>query len=730
MNLRAYVAPLLKWWWLLLAAPALAGGSSYLAVKDLPSSYQTHATLMIGTVIQDPTPNSGDLFLAQQLASSYADIANRQPLRDRTMSALRLSFLPSTFVRSVPNSTLIEVWVTDIDPVRAQVVANEMANQMILTSPGAADSADATRQKFINDQLDNLQSQIQETDLQIQNLQEQLGTLNAASQISDIQNQIAAQQAKLHVLQSNFAALLATSQQGATNTLSLIEAAPLPFGPIGPNRLLTVAIAAAIGLGMAALAAYGIEALDDTVKPDEDFGQLVNAPVLAQIGEISHSGGQGVYIADNPQSLVAEAFRSLRTNLEFAAVDRPLKTLLITSASPSDGKTLVASNLAAMIAKGGKRVTLLDADLRNPGIHARFGLSNTLGLSDVFLGKLNIANAVNPWDDDHLGVIPAGSPPPNPTELISSEKMDDIVVALKEQADFVVIDAAPFVIADAWVLAAKVDAVLMVIRPGRTHRNAIRSTQEQITRSGARLVGIALNHMPRSQEQIGSGSLRTYYGRTSQSPPPVLTGERANVTRAQASLELLNAIGRILAAEHNLREVWKSILQLVMERMGATGGGILLLNQQGEVIDGAVAYKGRVLTSVERRLSETATRGLAGWVIENRQGVVIPNTLDDPRWLRRPWEQRDATPRSAISVPLIALNRPVGVLTLTHAPGGYFDDDDLALLTAVSSMISVIGVPPFEATPDGPDGHHAPHPQDGAGSNGKDVKALGVKDPE
>jgi capsular exopolysaccharide synthesis family protein len=730
MEIKDYVAPLLKWWWLLAAATLVAAVSSYLNIQRQPAIYQSRATLMIGSVIQNPNPDAGQLYLAQALAASYADIGNREPMKDKTMQALGLSFLPDTLVRALPNSSLIEIDVTDTDPKRAQVVANELANQLILSGPGSADPNDLGRQTFVNDQLNTLQAQIDETIAGIQKLQQQLGSLNSASQIADTQAQLTAQQSKLNALQANYASLLATSQKGATNALSLIEPAALPTIPIGPQKRVTVALASGIGLALATLAAYGMEALDDTLSSDDDINHFINAPILAHIGEMSQNRAGSIYVADHPLSMAAEAFRSLRTNIGFAGVDRPLKTLLITSATPGDGKTLVASNLAVMMAKGGKRVILLDADLRKPDIHKLFSLSNSKGLSDVFLGSLNVENAINAWEEDNLGVITAGTPAPNPAELISSARMDNILASLQERADVVILDSAPFLVADAWVLAAKVDAVLLVVRPGHTHRRAVRTMMEQINRSGARVVGVASNRIRRSSQQHNVGSMKSYYGRERPGRVNVLSTERANVKRAQSSLELLNAIGRILAADRNLRDIWKSILQLVMERMGASGGGILLLDEHGKVIDGAVAHKGKVHTSVERRLTETAARGLAGWVIEHRQGTVVPNTLDDPRWLRRSWEEDNTLPRSAISVPLITLNRVVGVLTLTHGPGGHFTNDDLALLTAVSGMVSVIGVPLSEPTSVSANGQSTPTGLEATGANGKKADELGLKDPD
>jgi transcriptional regulator with GAF, ATPase, and Fis domain len=174
---------------------------------------------------------------------------------------------------------------------------------------------------------------------------------------------------------------------------------------------------------------------------------------------------------------------------------------------------------------------------------------------------------------------------------------------------------------------------------------------------------------------------------------PAVAAKRATVRRTQASLELLNAVSQYLATEDNLGSPWKGILQLTVERMGASSGAILLLDTQGSVIDGTVAYKSSVHDSVAHQLSETAERGLAAWVIANRQGVLVPNTSQDPRWLQRSWDGQPPPSRSAISVPLMTARGVVGVITLTHVDAGYFNDDDLALLTAVSSCISISGAP-------------------------------------
>ena len=510
MDLKQYIMPLLRWWWLLVAATLVAAGASYNAVRQQSPIYQAHATLMIGRMIQDPNPNSGEFYLVQQLAAAYADIGNREPVKYKTMEALGISYLPATRVSALPNSSLIAISVTDTDPKRAQVVANELANQLILTSPTSSNSEDRTRQQFVNDQLDKLQSQIQETNAEIEKLQQQLGDLNSARQIADMQEQITAQQQKLTSLQSNYASLLGTTQSGATNTLSLIEPAGLPVTPIGPNKKMTVALAAAIGLALSSLAAYVLEALDDSLKSTEEINRLIKAPILGYIGEIPQNNRM-TYVAENPRSPVSDAFRLLRTNLEFLGIKNPLQVILITSPDIEDGKSTISSNLAASIAQSrNKRVILVDADLRKPTLHTGLGVENRNGLSEICLGTINIQDAMIPWGYGELKLIPAGVVPPNPVELLSSDKFSQAIEEMRAYADVIIIDSPPIFLADTLVLSGKVDGVLVVLRPGYTRKKSVARILDHFQKTGANFLGIILNRVAKSE---------SYYSDYYQSQP-------------------------------------------------------------------------------------------------------------------------------------------------------------------------------------------------------------------
>lgn len=513
MELREYLIPLRKWWWLLVATTVVSTLSALVATQLQDPLYQTKATLMIGQAIEDPNPNNNSIYLTQQLAQSYVQIAQRQPVQERTMAQLGLDWLPEYRVSTVPNTQLLEITVIDSSPVRAQVVANTLAEQLVAQSPTSTQQEDQQRQAFINSQLDSLEAKITETEEQIAELQSDMTNMISARQIADTETQIQTLQDKLNTLQTNYSTLLSNTREGAINTLRIIEPAEAPVRPINSNRLTTVLLGAVIGLTLSSGAAYLMEYLDDTLKTPQEISRELGTPVLGFIADTpgDKADDVGALVAEAPRSPIAEAFRSLRTNLEFAGVDKPLRTILVTSPDPSDGKTTVATNLAIMIAQGGKRVALVDADLRRPRTHRFLGLQNRSGLSDIFRNKAPVTKALQRYEKaGRLAVMTTGNLPPNPAELLGSERMDQILQELTELVDTVIIDSPPFIVADASLLAAKVDGVLLVMQPGQTTAETARAMMDQLERADARVVGVVLNRIPR-QGGLYYGGYRYYY---------------------------------------------------------------------------------------------------------------------------------------------------------------------------------------------------------------------------
>jgi len=329
------------------------------------------------------------------------------------------------------------------------------------------------------------------------------GTSKTDGNAQQMQSTLAIYQQIRSNLLSSYENIRLTKQTSATNIIS-IEPAIVPKSPVRPQPFENTGMGAVIGLFLAGAIVFLIEYLDDSIKTGEQISEALGLPVIGYIAEIEHPQ-ERVYVSDNPRSPVAEAFRTLRTNLEFAGVDQPLKTLLVVSVHPGEGKSTIASNLSITLAQGGKRVLLIDADLRRPQIHHVFDLPNRAGLSDLFRESVSLTDVTRSWKDSTLSIITSGSIPPNPADLLASKKMESILVSAKQIADIVIVDAPPFLVADASILASRVDGILLVIRPGKTPMDAALSTLEQMKRSGGRIVGVVMNRIPRNRPYYYGG---------------------------------------------------------------------------------------------------------------------------------------------------------------------------------------------------------------------------------
>jgi len=496
MDLKKYFLPILKWWWLLVVATVLAGGVSYYVVSREPEIYEARTTLMIGRAISEPNPTTGEFVLGTQMASAYADIAKRQLVRDATQQALGLQRLPEYNAQALLNTQIIEIIVKDSNPTLAQRVANELANQLILLSPGTAESEDTDRQEFVNSQLNSLEVQIQDTEAQIEQLQVNLGSLISAKEIADTKSQIFALETKLNTLQTTFSDMLSNSNEGASNTITVIEPAALPARPVKSMELITVALAMAVGLSLSGSVAYVLEYLDGAIKSQDEIEVLLNTPVVGNIFEVKQGKNKQPFsIADNPRHPVTEAFRNLRTFIEFTNRDK-LHTILVTSAGSNDGKTWIAANLAISMAREGKRVVLIDADLRNPSLHQFFHEERENGLTDLFQGKQAVTDVLKYNNKERVGLITAGELPQNTYELMNIKMMERILMELMDAVDTVIIDSPPFFIADSVLLSSLVDSVLAVVRPNHTLKQSALAMIEQIHRSGGNLTGVVINRIP------------------------------------------------------------------------------------------------------------------------------------------------------------------------------------------------------------------------------------------
>jgi succinoglycan biosynthesis transport protein ExoP len=427
------------------------------------------------------------------------------------------------------NTQLLDVVVTDTDPERAALIANTLVE--VFSEQIQADQAsryDESKQN-LKSQLDALNEQIQNTssDLailgqEIQNLNATLTTLrqldifgytpeqmiehdDEISQTeSDLQTK-ASQQAQLQtvlqnyqysysiLLQSYESIRLAESQ--SSSGILLKDPAVADWNPVQPQPVRSALLAAMVGLIIATSIVFLKEFLDDSIRDPQEITRRWGIPILGLITSFNTGNASGLITADEPRAPVSEAFRSMRTNIQFASVASPIHTLVVTSSSPSEGKTLISGNLACVVAQGGHKVVLVDGDMRRPRIHNILQLKNRFGLADLFLRpQSDLKKAIQSTSVKNLYALTSGSLPPNPSELLASQRMIEIIQSLETQFDLVILDVPPsLVVTDANVLANRADGVLLVIRPSITKRADITHSLEQLSQVKANIIGIVIN---------------------------------------------------------------------------------------------------------------------------------------------------------------------------------------------------------------------------------------------
>ena len=305
-------------------------------------------------------------------------------------------------------------------------------------------------------------------------------------------------------------------------TAHIIESAQVPYTPIRPKKGESIFFAALIGLFTGLCLALFAEFLDDRINSIEDASRVLGLPSLGLVPALSEDDA---HLLPQMKGLdpASESYRVLRTNIHFATVDAPARTLLVTSSNPGEGKTTTAANLAFAMAMDGKTVILVDCDLRRPSVHKLLSLSALPGVTDVLLGN----SALKPQEVmPGLSVLTAGSTPPNPGELLNSRKFRNLVETLTQQADIVIFDSPPMLAAaDAAILASQMDGTVLVVETGETKKGAARRSLQLLTQARANVLGVAYNKMRKSE----SSGYDYYY--TYQYGTPALDNAKAAAAR-------------------------------------------------------------------------------------------------------------------------------------------------------------------------------------------------------
>ena len=503
MEIKGYFQIVRNWLWLIVISAFLAGGAAYLVSRQQTPVYEASTTMLINQMSNSMVTDYTGIMVSERLAKTYSQMLRQRPLIEETTTELGLDLTPKELlekieVAPVRDTQLLVVTVQDTDPALVAALANKIPeifirnNQQILEGRRTAAK-------------ESLASQIEAVEREIATLETTIATMGDPIDEYDKMDR-ARMQDTLARYRSNWSTLLDSYQQivvaeaQSTDSVVIVEPAQVPELPIGPNTRRNVLLATLVGAMMGLGAAFLIEYLDDSIKTGDDVQAALGLPVLGVIGQMRIQGARHMLVAaEHPRATVAESLRVLRANIQFLGVDRPVGTMLITSAGPGEGKSLTTANLGVVMAQAGSSVIVVDTDLRRPIQHLIFDLSPDRGLTNALVGRedgLHLDGLLQPTEIENLQVLTAGPLPPNPADLVGSRRMGELIEELKQRADVVLFDSPPsLVAADASLLASQVDGTLMVIETGNTPQPSAVQAKETLEKAGGRLLGVVLNKL-------------------------------------------------------------------------------------------------------------------------------------------------------------------------------------------------------------------------------------------
>ncbi len=513
MDLRKYWTILWRWSWLIALGTLLAAGAAFIVSRNMTPVYSASVTLLVNQAPRSGLTDYASILTSQQLAKTYSELLHKRPVLEAAIEKLNLPLDPAELARAVSvdlirDTQLIVLNVENTSPERAAALANTIAEVFIAQNAAQQTSRFASSKESLSKEIAAVQASLAQTQAALDALGEP-DTPEEQAQKTQLETSLAQYRSSYANLLQSYENIRAAEAQ-ELNNVSVVEPAVPPRAPIRPRVELNTLLAGLVGMVLAGAIAYVFEYLDDTLKSPEDISQRLGLWTLAAIGRIEGKTAQDRLVTlSAPRSPIAEAYRLLRTNFQFAAVDRPLRRIVVTSPGPGDGKSTTAANLAVVFAQGGKSVILVDADLRRPQQHRIFQRTASYGLSTALVDAATpVTSFLQPTDVPGLRLLTSGPIPPNPAELLGSQRMAQLLQVLSQEAEMVILDSPPVLsVADAAILANAADGVVLVADAGRTRREMARRAKESLERAGANLLGMVLNRMTRQT----SGYYYYYY---------------------------------------------------------------------------------------------------------------------------------------------------------------------------------------------------------------------------
>ena len=489
LDLKVYFRILWHWTWLIVLCAILAAAAAYTASIFSVPIYQASTTLLVDEASK-PTANYQDLLVSERVARTYAELMKRPTTLTQVAAkfgvepAVLDSAVTAVTVTPIRDTQLLKVTVEGISPELVAAVADTLPEVFITDINSVQTIRFAESKANLERQLNELSKQVELQQVAVDNIGE-AKTPDDALRLGQLQNELSQSKNSYANILRSYEELRLTEVQ-SVDSIVVVEKARIPGGAIRPRTMVNTLLAAIVGAMLALGIVFLIEYLDDRIKTPQDLLNILNTPILGTIARLPQQGKRlkqdlqanrqaSLITSHEPRHPITEAYRSLRTNLQFSSVDETLRSVLVTSATPGEGKTTTAANLAVVFAQAGNSVILVDADIRKPRQHKIFDLPKSPGLTEVMVSNNTPTSFfLRETQVPNLRILTSGKDAPNPAELLGSNRMKQLLQELQQEADFLVVDAPPLLaVTDAQVLANNVNGVLLVVNTEKTPRAMI-----------------------------------------------------------------------------------------------------------------------------------------------------------------------------------------------------------------------------------------------------------------
>jgi capsular exopolysaccharide synthesis family protein len=495
-----------RWLPLLLAGLLIGGVSVYLLTARQPKAYQASATLALRP---GDDPSTDDIAVASQLVNDWASMVGSGGLAAEVATRLGLDATPGDIQKRLsatvpPGTASIVIQARDQDPALVAPLANAAAD--VLQS--------MVLQQVDLGSLQVLRQNLRATDANIKAIKDRMASLRGLESVPLLQGQVeqlrSDLQGQLSQLTSTYTALFEASAPRPAERLAIADVATEPTSPTEPRPLIYALVAAVAGLLLAAAIAFVLESFDDTLRRPEEVEEATGLPILSTVaekrGDARRGGLRRLVMLWEPRTAAVEAYRNLRATVDLSANTSRMRTIQVTGIEPARGRSVVAANLALAFAFADRRVVLLDADWRDPGVDQLFEMPAERGLSDLLqYPNIRFADVAKTSPHPNLWIIAAGKAPNDPAELLGASRLKDLVTRLLgTHVDLVVIDAPSLPgTSDAALISAAVDATIVVIDRRGTHQRAVAEALDKLTLAKANVLGTVLFRMARGGYRAG-----------------------------------------------------------------------------------------------------------------------------------------------------------------------------------------------------------------------------------